>query len=119
MVSNFTRQGPAIWAPGAPPDLFPVTTLYKPIRYLLSGITRDSAGTALGNCILEVYETVPGTNVSEPKGRLVNMTTSDANGNYNLEVHSRPGATFRVDAYKAGAPDLAGTTKNTLTATVS
>lgn len=86
-----------------------------PIKYTISGLTRDSTQAVLGNCTLKVFEVVNGAATNEePKGRLVNMGTSDANGNYSIEVYSSPGVTFNVDAYKAGSPDLAGTTVNTL-----
>jgi hypothetical protein len=53
----------------------------------------------------------------EPKGRLVNMTTSNATtGEYVVEVHSVPEVNFQIDAYLTGAPDRAGTTVNTLLA---
>ena len=45
----------------------------------------------------------------------MNMTVSDTVGSYAVEVHNIPGATFRIDGYLAGSPDLAGTTINTLT----
>ena len=115
MPSNFTRAGPALWAPRPPADFLVMAPLMKPIRYLITGVTKDSTGTPLGGCAVQVYETLPGIMPMEPGGRLVNMGTSDANGNYSLEVHSLPGCRFRVDAYKAGAPDVAGTTVNTLT----
>lgn len=107
------RQGPAQWI--QPPRFGFEERPLKPVRhYIISGVTRDSASNPLGNCALEVYETVPGIPQLEPKGRLVNMSTSDANGNYSIEVHSNPGATFQVDAYLPGSPDRAGTTVNTL-----
>ena len=88
----------------------------QPPRYTISGITKDSTGAVLGNCTIEVFEKIPG-NANEPKGRLVGMTTSDANGNYRVDVYSAVNATFQVDAYKAGSPDVAGTTLNTLIGT--
>ena len=86
----------------------------RPPKYTISGVTKDSNGAALGGCTVEVYETVAEVNPNEPKGRLVNSTVSDANGNYSIDVYAGPNATFRVQSYKAGAPDVAGTTVNTL-----
>ena len=92
----------------------------QPMRYRLTGRTLDSAGATLGNCNLEIFEIVTTTAIyphAEPKGRLVATATSDANGNYSVDVFDRPGVKFQVDAYKPGAPDVAGTTLNTLTGT--
>lgn len=88
-------------------------------RYLITGVTKDQTGAVLGNCVCEAFEAVNTTNTNNPKGRLVGMTTSDANGNYSIEVYSSSTATFNVDAYKAGSPDVAGTTLNTLTGTAT
>jgi hypothetical protein len=90
----------------------------QPPRYTISGVTKDSAGVALGAVSIEVYEIITGTPTgNEPKGRLVGQTVSDANGNYRVDVYSAVGVTFQVDAYKSGAPDVAGTTVNTLVGT--
>ena len=90
----------------------------RPIKYVISGVTRDSSGAALGNCLLEIFEVINGVvTKEEPKGRLVNTGISDASGNYSIEVYASSGVTFSVDAYKAGSPDLAGTTVNTLVGT--
>ena len=92
----------------------------RPMRYRLTGRTLDSTGAVLGNCKLEIFEILDTTAIyphAEPKGRLVATATSDANGNYTVDVMDRPGVTFQVDAYKSGSPDVAGTTLNTLTGT--
>ena len=117
MASFSTPQSPAKWIKGTQ-EFNVQSPLLKPIRYLITGITKDSAGVALGNCIINVYETISAISL-EPKGRLVNMTTSDSNGNYSVEVHSNPRSTFQVEAYKAGGTDVAGVTVNTLTPTIS
>ena len=83
-------------------------------KWIINGITKDYLGNALGACRLECSETVPGIAGTEPKGRLVTMTVSSSAGVYELEVHSKPGQTYQVDAYLPGAPDRAGTTVNTL-----
>ena len=118
MVSFSNRQGPAMWLPMMPRKFSVEKNSLKGIRYLLTGITKDSAGSPLGSCSIEVFETIPGVVGNEPKGRLVNTGTSDASGNYSIEVHSKTGATFRCVAYKGGSPDVAGTTVNTLTPTI-
>jgi hypothetical protein len=79
-----------------------------PNRYLISGVTRTSAGVALGGCTVRVFETGSGV--------LRAVVTSDAAGNYSAEVtgSAASGLTFFVVAYLAGSPDVAGTTVNTL-----
>lgn len=72
--------------------------------FLITGTTKDSTGAALANCEVELYNTITDTVIA----RMV----SDANGLYsffatNLQNH------YAV-AYKVGAPDVAGTTVNTL-----
>lgn len=72
----------------------------------LSGVTKDSTGSALGACVVQLFRT--------PSDALVSEITSDASGNYNFD---NPGSgPFYIVAYKAGAPDVAGTTVNTLVA---
>jgi hypothetical protein len=72
----------------------------------ISGVTRDSASAAVGNCTVELLQS--GGDI--PTAR----TVSDASGNY---LFNNPGSgPFYIVAYKAGAPDIAGTTVNTLIA---
>jgi hypothetical protein len=85
----------------------------QPARYRISGITRDKDGVALANCTVDVHETESGT--------LRGSVVSGADGGYSLDVvgtgvdpESGIALTFFVKAYKAGAPDVAGTTVNTL-----
>lgn len=77
-------------------------------RYLISGVTRDSAGNPLAGCTVEVFETV--------SGLFRGYTISDASGNYAIEIAGDRSITFLANAYLAGSPDVAGTTVNTLTA---
>lgn len=114
MPSNFAAG--ILW-PGVAGTLWRATPALKPISYLITGVTRDSSGAALGSVILYAYESVTPIQ-NEPKTRLVNMTTSDAtSGAYSMEVHSQPGCQFVLSAYKAGSPDVTGATVNTLTPT--
>lgn len=72
----------------------------------ISGVTKDSAGSALADCTVDILRTV--------NDALVCSVTSDGSGNYV----SNPvglGEKFYAVAYKAGSPDVAGTTVNTLT----
>ena len=81
-----------------------------PPRYRLTGLTVDSAGAALGACTVDVFESA---------SRLYRgQTQSDANGNYSIDVTgSGTGLVFQAIAYKAGSPDVAGVTLNTLVPT--
>ena len=77
------------------------------------GITRDSNGNPLAACTVQVYRT--------DTQQIVDQETSDANGNYMVQVpvgfsQAQP-MTWYVVAYKAGSPDVAGTTVNTLQGT--
>lgn len=72
---------------------------------IISGVTKDSSGTPLASCSVSLFLT--------SSGALFGRTTSDANGNYAFAVPADIAAYFVV-AYKAGAPDVSGTTVNTL-----
>ena len=71
------------------------------------GISRDSAGAALGNCTVKVFRTSDDV--------LVASTTSDGSGNWTAYPNQQ-GPYYFVE-YKAGAPDVFGTSPNTNTAT--
>lgn len=84
----------------------------RPARYTVSGVTRTSTGAVLANCTVTLYET--------ESGAVRASTISDANGDYAFDVTGNgvdeygAALTFSVRAYLAGAPDVAGTTVNTL-----
>lgn len=115
-------KGSPVFIAGRGLTPMPMVNLYPPFnqpsRYVISGVTKDSTGAALGGCEVEVYETV--------SGMIRGTTVSDAAGNYILHVTGNGvvapsdgeaatvSLTFYVVAYKAGAPDVAGTTVNTL-----
>lgn len=70
----------------------------------ITGVTRDSAGAALGGVTVQLFRTVDDVYIGE--------TVSDGAGAYSIvSVVSGP---FYIVAYQAGAPDVAGTTVNTL-----
>lgn len=76
-------------------------------QYVLSGVTRDSAGAILGSCTVEMFETATDLRLA--------TTTSDAvTGAYSFTV-ANPAVVYLV-AYLSGSPDVAGTTVNTLRA---
>lgn len=77
------------------------------VRYVISGVTRDSAGVILGSCNVQLFETITDLYISD--------TTSDATtGAYSFTNVSPMSRQYYIVAYKAGAPDVAGTTVNTL-----
>lgn len=77
----------------------------RTIQVIISGYTRDSAGSVLGNCVVDLFRTVDDLRLD--------TGTSDANGYYQFRT-AVPAEMYFVVAYKAGAPDTAGTTVNTL-----
>lgn len=70
----------------------------------ISGVTRDSAGAALGSCLVALYRTVDDS--------LVSRVLSDASGNYRFDASQL--ISHYIVAYKAGSPDVEGSTVNTL-----
>lgn len=73
-------------------------------NYAITGVTRDSGGAALAGCTVDLFITSNDT--------LKYTTVSDAGGNFSFD---NPGTgPFYLVAYKPGAPDVAGTTVNTL-----
>lgn len=74
------------------------------VNRTITGVTRDSSGVAVGNCLLDLY--ITGVDTLSQNG------VSDASGNFTF---FNPGSgPFYIVAYKVGAPDIAGTTVNTL-----
>jgi hypothetical protein len=72
-------------------------------QYFLSGVSRDSNGSALANCTVKIFRTINDTKMWE--------LTSAADGTWSIQV-SEPGPFYYVE-YKVGPPDLAGTSLNT------
>lgn len=97
------------WIPNDwPPLLNPM--YFGTGRWQLVGVTRDSAGAALGNCDVIVFEV---GRLAVNGAPVVARTASDGSGNYTVEVPTN--VAYQVMSYKAGAPDVAGVTLNTLT----
>lgn len=73
-------------------------------KWRINGITKDSNGAILESAVVDVFKTsddvIQGTN------------TSNVNGEYLVEVPTQ--AKHYAVAYKAGSPDVAGTTRNDL-----
>lgn len=79
---------------------------FSTINPRITGITKDSTGAVLGSCVVQLFRTVD--------DRFMFEAVSDGVGAYELTaLGSGP---FYIVAYKAGAPDVAGTTVNTLSA---
>lgn len=76
-------------------------------RKKIIGTTKDSGGNALGSCTVHGFLTADDTPVGQ--------VTSDSGGYYELPT-SYTGSHYLV-AYKAGSPNVAGTTINTITPT--
>ena len=75
-------------------------------NWVISGVTKDSSGTPLGSCTVDLFLTDGDV--------LYGTTTSDAStGAYRFLV-SGNSSDFYCVAYKAGSPDVAGVTVNTL-----
>lgn len=75
-------------------------------HWVLAGVTKTgTTGVALAACVVDLLDTA--TDVK--KGSV----TSDGAGNYSIPVYYL--GPFYAVAYKAGSPDVAGTTVNTLT----
>lgn len=76
----------------------------------ISGITKDSAGVALGNCRVLLIET--------PTNLATDDVVSDSSGNYITQIpkgfSQSQTTTWRCVAYKSGSPDVTGTTRNDL-----
>ena len=100
---NLTVGRPTVGRPTVVHRLMPPPVIFP----LLSGITRDSSGVALGGCEVELMLTA--TDVK------VDKVASDTSGNYSFKS-GQYGKTYYIVAYKAGSPDVAGTTVNTLVA---
>lgn len=77
--------------------------------WLVTGYTNDSTGAALGNCVVTLFTSADNL----PTAQVV----SDAVGYYSISVDGNASLRFAV-SYKTGAPDVAGTTVNTLVATL-
>lgn len=78
----------------------------QPVRYTITGVTKDSTGAALGSVIVDLFDTASDV--------IRGTTISDANGNYLVD--GQIDTTYYLVAYLAGSPDVAGTTVNTLVA---
>jgi hypothetical protein len=88
----------------------PTEKFFSPVmhgkQYMIQGYTKDSAGSILANCVVTLFYT--------NNDVMVGKTTSDANGLFTFLVG--PVYQCYIVQYKAGSPDVCGTTANTLVA---
>ena len=88
-------------------DMFFRSPVMQGVSWNIAGITKDSTGAVLGSCTVHLFYTGP--------DQFISATTSDSStGAYSFKIGPTAGP-FYVVAYKAGSPDVAGTTVNTLT----
>lgn len=107
-----------------------MTSYWASNRWTLTGVTRDSTGAPLGTCVVKVHETGRLAVLSSPPKTfdsaanpnpmrwddpisMVAETISDGSGNYSVEVPMN--TAYQATGYKAGAPDVAGITRNDIT----
>jgi len=83
------------------------TTPLPTARWLLTGVTKDSTGVALPFCDVDLFTSTDDV--------LRQTTQSNASGDYSFSVTIA--TQYYIVAYKAGSPDVAGTTVNTLSGT--
>jgi hypothetical protein len=95
------KLGMAPWMPQMMPTI-------APQKLLISGITKDSTGAVLASCTVKLLRTVD--------DRCFETVISDVNGAYQFSAIGLS-EQYYVVAYKAGSPDVAGTTVNTLVGT--
>lgn len=82
-------------------------------RFAFVGTTRDNTGAALGACRVVAFET--GRMTNDNVQAEVGETVSDGSGAYTLPVALN--TAHQLTAYKAGSPDVAGISANTVTPT--
>ena len=73
--------------------------------FRLTGTTRDSTGTQLGNCTVHLFNSAD---------QEIAETISDGSGAFTFTADANSG-TYYLVAYLAGSPDVAGTSLKTLT----
>jgi hypothetical protein len=80
------------------------------IQWLISGVTRDGNGNALGNCVVTILETGRIATNSNP---VITSVVSGGSGNYSVSVPMN--TSYQIIAYLSDSPDKAGITINTIT----
>lgn len=80
------------------------------IRFQVTGVTKDLAEAAVGNCRVVGLET---GRIQTSGSPVVGETLSDGSGNYTLHVPMN--TAYQLIAYKPGSPDVAGVTRADVT----
>lgn len=91
------------------PAVIHILSIIPGTYFKIAGITKDSTGAALGNCVVEMFRTVDDVRLDR--------TTSTASGAFEFRSAGLAPNTYYLVAYKVGSPDVAGTTVNTLVGT--
>jgi len=102
MIIKATKQGS---------DMFFRSPVMAGDNWELSGVTRDSTGAPLGNCTVHLFYASTDQFIS---AQISDPTT----GAFTFQIGNNAGP-FYVTAYLAGTPDVAGTSLNTLLASVA
>jgi hypothetical protein len=97
------------WVPGTPAfgpgGLTEQNPAVAQANYLIAGTSKDSTGAALPSCVTKLFRSSDSLYTAQ--------SLSDGSGNFRFYVVA--GVQYYLVAYKAGSPDVAGTTVNTLT----
>jgi len=93
-------------APTLTPSVVHQLLPIPPTQFRLTGTTKDATGAALGSCTVDWFRTSDDVRLD--------TTTSDASGLFEFRTAGQPPNAYYLVAYKAGAPDVAGVTVNTL-----
>lgn len=103
VLNDWSANAPTIWDY----TVYNYTAGYGGKRNIITGTTIGAGGAILGSCTVKLYETP--TDLIMDTGVISDATTG-------VYVATSPNSTncYAV-AYKAGSPDVAGTTVNTLT----
>lgn len=101
---NCTYGIPSTKGPGRIKGFDEIIPIFEERNYTITGVTKNNAGAALGGCVVKLFNTA--TDILEQ------TTISDGSGNYSFVIDKTK--SWYVVSYKAGAPDVAGTSVNTL-----
>lgn len=104
-TASVFQPASTVYAIDGDEDMFVKSTVMSGVSWLLSGVTKDSTGTILGSCKVELYYTATDLPIS---AQISDPTT----GAFSFLIG--PSNTYYLVAYKQGSPDVAGTTVNTL-----
>lgn len=92
--------------------LYPPPVSYQ--VFTLTGTTVDGAGAAVGNCRVIAYQS--GWRYVDAGAKIIAETVSDGSGNFTLLLRN---IDYQLVAYKEGAPDLGGLTRQDVTPVVA